>query len=312
MNTNLNTPSNNQYEGIDVFLSSQSYLNFCISKSIIQVVLMIFGLIIGIVLTSFIIKNVDEIFSILESFFTSNNIEFSSEFEVSSGTDLSGSSGLIVYVNLACMWILYYFSRKNKKRNWPFQVLYAMNILYFVSSCFSLVLLIIIPFIGGFVMNHLNSNLSIFICFALCIFMINIIIDFIYYLNKMKTFKKLDKGFIKEVEYIPEANKVKKTSYFKIGINLCQLISLIVLFNLLKTGVIFDNLSSLNIKELIELLKLFMPIINIFITFFIISKITNILSLLFDIKLINNYHYFVKNKRKININNTNNNEFDFI
>ena len=58
MNTTLNTPSKNQYEGIDVFLSSKEYLKYCIFKSILQGIVMLIGFIAGIVLTGTEIKSI--------------------------------------------------------------------------------------------------------------------------------------------------------------------------------------------------------------------------------------------------------------
>ena len=112
MNKTLNTPSKNQYEGIDVFLSSKEYLKYCIFKSILQGIVMLIGFIAGIVLMAIIINNAEELIKSLENFLINNNFNYTLEFDSSSSEiSFTSDSSLFTIGSIACMWFLYSFAK---------------------------------------------------------------------------------------------------------------------------------------------------------------------------------------------------------
>jgi len=317
MNTTLNTPSKNQYEGIDVFLSSKEYLKYCIFKSILQGIVMLIGFIAGIVLMAIIINNAEELIKSLENFLINNNFNYTLEFDSSSSEiSFASDSSLFTIGSIACMWFLYSFAKNKKKTNWPFQVLYAINLIIFIGNCISLCLLLLVP-AGLFALHsfaNLNSELLILVYIISAFIIISIIINFIYSLFKMKTFKRLYNGFTTEAKYIHSANKLKKTSYVKIGYSVALIIFSIIITVLVSNNYeeYFRNFNNINVNDLIHIFEMILPMINVLVVTSIISLIITIFNYLFDIRLIDNYNYFIRNRKKIINDEVNEyNDFDF-
>lgn len=319
MESNINQTNNTniEYEGLDVFLSSKNYLRYCISKSIIQGLVMLIGFITGIILMVTIFNNIEEIIKSLERFLINSNIDLTLDFESSSNEiSFSSDSSLFTIGSIACMWVLFGFAKNKKKTNWPFQVLYAINLIIFIGNCISLCLLLFIP--AGLAALHSFVNLEkefLIIIHVISIFiLISVIINFIYSLFKMKTFKKIYNGFTTEAKYIPEADKLKKTSYVKIGytialIFLSIIITVIVFNNYFKYFSYFNNIS---VTDLVDVFLNLQPFILTLVITSIISLIVSIFNYLFDIKLIDHYNYFIKNRKKLVNNEVNEfNNFDF-